>query len=327
MQRKRFWIFLAFSLLILPPAPTTFAYDSCGYTLEWLCTFKPVIVVARVVSITSTNPFPNAPKFVSADIVCKQTECLKGNPVSSILFNFQGTDSPGQPDTAYLLFLDQSFQVVYWINLDNTATQGKRGVAYTKTGQILTEKDAILTLVRERLQNHPTILPMSERLLHLENALLIEAPAPASHALYALSSTSLYVPPDPEFKNHFLDLYKHYKNDPERRGWNSVFDWVHSIAPLCYYLDDETLKLLKHDLSDSRYRRYQPEIDLYPVRQFAYETLTAGGRTVEKPDHFSDFFQYDIGTCRCSGYGFRDPATKKSIQFREVENQPPDATR
>src|SRR6516225_3221452 len=248
--------------LVIPAAffgaASVHAYINYGMSLEWLCTFKPVIVHAEVVSVANRKVYPEG-KFEFADVVCKPLEFLKGKAGERFEFKFDGYGPAGAPGTKYLLFLDRNdekkddkkLEVVYWINLDNPCTRMK-GVAYTKDGNIVADGADILKMARNQIKRNLPGHRSTPRLVGMQNSFIISAPGPAAMALWAGSVVYFYVPPDPIFRERFHRIFR-MNNRRQHALWDTAF----SLVPLSYYKDDETVAILKKALSDPRSRRYR----------------------------------------------------------------------
>jgi hypothetical protein len=308
------------------------AYINTGCSLEWLCEFSPVVVHAQVQSVTAHEQDP-ASRFESARLACKPGEALKGRAGEVIHFKFEGYGPAGEKGTSYLLFLDRDdegrLRVTYWINLDQPCTELSRGVAYTKTGEVLTRGARILECARERLQGKVRQSRPSDRVRGLPDTLYIEAPGASAQALYAGSTTYLLVPPDPEFKEVFLERYRQAAKGRKRVA--DDLSAAKALLALSYFPDEGLIRLLREALTDgSRWRfrlRAEPAIgfagetvELYVLRQAAYEALTAAGRAVAMPEGFCKYFHLDVrGAASGYSWGFRDPKTGRVIPFDGVD--------
>ncbi len=321
------------------------AYGSIntGYSLEWLCTFRPTVVHVEVVSVADLETKDiRSRHWERGKLVCKTLETLKGKADERITFSTDACTHLGQSGTKYLLFLDQDESrwppskeptVVYAINLDQPATELSSGVAYTKAGAILRTSKDILDLAKESLAANAKrhLPPPQQQVDHPERALHIDAPGAAEQALWAGSATLLVVPPDPEFKAIFLKAF---------RSPHGLDDGIISLCALSFYLDDpEVVAAVKSALSDANkltvsLRAQTPEhpkaegITCYPIRQLAYELLVAAG---QKPDELKQFCPYFHGIISTPSGGvstqFRDPKTGHTLSFDEVKTPPATATR
>ena len=310
--------------LVIPAAffgaASVHAYINSGMSLEWLCTFKPVIVHAEVVSVMNRKVHKEM-KFEFADVVCKPLEFLKGKAGERFEFKFDGYGPAGAQGTKYLLFLDRNdekkLEVVYWINLDQPCARMK-GVGYTKVGNILAQGSDILKLVRSEIRRNLPGHRSTPRLSGMDKTLVMSAPGQAGWALWAGSSVYFYIPPDPVFRERFHRIFR--MND---RRQNAMWETAFSLVPLSYYKDDETVAILKKALSDPRSRRYRihkgnktETIDIYPIRQFAYEALIAAGHEVAEPEHFCKYLTAKAGFFL--NWEFQDPDTQSRLKWEEV---------
>ena len=326
-------LFAGLILLGILRAPVVHAYINYGMSLEWLCTFKPVIVHAEVVSVANRKVYPEG-KFEFADVVCKPLEFLKGKAGERFEFKFDGYGPAGAPGTKYLLFLDRNdekkddkkLEVVYWINLDNPCTRMK-GVAYTKDGNIVADGADILKMARNQIKRNLPGHRSTPRLVGMQNSFIISAPGPAAMALWAGSVVYFYVPPDPIFRERFHRIFR-MNNRRQHALWDTAF----SLVPLSYYKDDETVAILKKALSDPRSHRYRiykgnktETIDVYPIRQLAYEGLLAAGHQVVEPEHFCKYLTATTGFQR--GWTFRDPDAQTPLKWEEVKPANPSPAR
>lgn len=326
---------LAAASLVFFACPVSGAIAT-GKSVEWLCTFSPVVLLADVVAVTEWDRKEEV-EFESATLVCKPANVLRGEVEGNITFKFRSFGPAGKAGTKYLLFLDRAeswqpgkWQVVDWVNLEQPCKRGFQGVPYTKDGRILEDARDILRLVLRRLQMKVPSHRSTERIDGMANSLWISAPGESSLALYAGSSTLLLVPPDPEFLGVFL---KRYKAASESLNFNARYSDLHQVGTylcaLSYYEDEEVVRLLKKALEDPREstilfgQNAEEGLDgqrlkVYPIRQFAFEVLKAAGHKVKEPEHFCPSFFADISPAAGS-WGFRDPATKKGLNWQEAE--------
>lgn len=323
------WAAVSTFVLLLSVSLPAHAYINTGRSVEWLCEFSPVVVHARVRSVTDHEKTRDVP-FESAQVECEPIEFLKGKAGERIRFKFAGYGTPGREGTKYLLFLagDKGAAVTYWINLDNPCTELSGGVAYTKNGEVLKEGAGILKLAQERVKGKARPNWQAGGYRGVPESLYIEAPGESAQALWAGSSTFLYVPPDPEFKNVLTQRYRGGLMRRER--WEDDIRTGISLLALSYYPDKDVIQLLKHALSDGHYRQFKLREDpksgfpgevirLYVLRQVAYEALTAMGQKVAKPEHFCEFFQLEVRGALGHGWWFRDPKTQRALHFEAVK--------
>jgi hypothetical protein len=306
-----------------------------GKSVEWLCTFSPVVLLADVVTVSEWSRHGEV-EFESATLVLRPANVLKGQVEGDITFKFMGHGPVGKAGTKYLLFLDHAeswqpgqWQVVDWVNLEQPCKRGVQGVPYTKDGRILDNARDILRLVVRRLKMKVPSHRSTERIDGMANSLWIPAPGTSEQALYAGSSTFLLVPPDPEFLGVFLKRYRSVsESSRDSARYSDLIRVGTFLCPLSYYQDEEVGRLLRTALEDPRASTIlidqnaekgleaQP-VKVYPIRQCAFEVLKAGGHKVKEPERFTPYFYADVHSTG-GGWGFRDPVTKKGVNWNEV---------
>jgi hypothetical protein len=297
-------------VLLLSIAPSARAFINTGYSLEWLCAFSPVIVRAQVSEVDGKT------------VQCTPVEAFKGKTDKPIRLTIHGKPGPGVKGTNYLIFLNKTedgLTVTHWINLDRPNTEKGEGMAFNKAGDVLDDGAAIVKLVKQRLKGKALRHSPSDRVTDTAAALAIPAPGASERALWQGSSTYLLVPPDPEFKKVFLARYqaslkrKKDFHDGLSAGWD--------LLALSYYPDKDIIELCKKALKDDSHKKFDlppdsqngfpgASVRVYPLRQSAYEALTAMGQKVDRPEYFCEYFFRGKGS-----WGFRDPKTKRIIQF------------
>jgi hypothetical protein len=297
-------------VLLLGLAPSARAYVNTGYSLEWLCAFSPVVVRAQVSEVTGKT------------VECVPAEAFKGKAEKPIRFEIRGDLAPGVKGTNYLIFLartEDGLAVTHWINLDRPNAEKGEGMAFNKSGDVLTDGGSIIKLVKQRLKGKALRHSPSGRVTGTAAALSIPAPGKAEMALWQGSSTYLLVPPDPEFKKVFLARYQ--ASLKGRKDFHQDLSAAWDLMALSYYPDREVIELCKKALKDDSHKKFDlppdsksgfpgASVRVYPLRQSAYEALTAMGQKVDRPEYFCEYFFRGGGS-----WGFRDPKTKQIIQF------------
>jgi hypothetical protein len=313
-------------IALLTSPPCARAYTAIGASIEWLCRFSPVVVRCKVVSVDREK------------VECEAVEILKGKAGKNERFKFDEHSKPMRKGDEVLLFLARErgrLGAANWVNLGRPGTRGVTGTAYTKKGEVLGNKAAILGLVRDRLKRKETHAG-SGRFAGVENGLYINAPGDAAMALYAGSATMLLVPPDPEFKKEMLARYRERRRErAKEKGKLARKVWAEDLSDdvaaaralyaLSFFGGEEVIKLLEKGLDDPRHTEValmaMPGIgfkgarcQLHPVREAAYEALLALGRKPARPRHHCPHFRVSS-----NGYGFLDARSGVHVNFELPE--------
>lgn len=187
----------------------------------------------------------------------------------------KGTLGPSSGGPERLVFLDAGGRVARTIDLAAPSPRGD-GVAITTSFDVLTTREAILEVVRRRLQRPAT--PDAE-----PTCLRVEVPedSPAFGALWSGSACYLIVPADPELL-------------PERlRATSSPEPWVRARAAwrLAAYTGGEAVAALRRLLDyegTARLMGSGRDVEVYPARQTAWFALRAIGVEAARPAGWSD---------------------------------------
>jgi hypothetical protein len=297
-------------VLLLSIAPSARAFINTGYSLEWLCAFSPVVVRAQVSEVDGKT------------VVCEPVEAFKGKTDKPIRLTIHDKQALGIKGTNYLIFLaktEDGLAVTHWINLDRPNAKKGEGMAFNKAGDVLSDGAPIVKLVKQRLKAKALRHSPSDRVTGTAETLSIPAPGKSEMALWQGSSTYLLVPPDWEFKKVFLARYQ--ASLKGRKDFHDDLSAAWDLMALSYYPDKDVIELCKKALKDDSYKKFDlppdtqsgfpgASVRVYPLRQAAYEALTAMGQKVDRPEYFCEYFFRGRGS-----WGFRDPKTKRVIQY------------
>jgi hypothetical protein len=273
--------------------PAASAMTAQSESIEWWTNIADAIALGRV---TKVSPKPSAHKESGLQQVvqCKIEETLNGKPPESVVFQHwfdpgvrgkgfvkAGGDRQLLPGDRVLLFVGRHTSsdangVGFWANLTEPNPVWAPHAAYNNECKLLTDGQAILSLVRSRV---------GRGLTQKKRGLMVRFTA----GLDGVSGTrwDFIITADPEFKEGLV-------RDLHAADWNSVED---AICNLVSYPGPETVALLRPLLNDKtavESKGYTDESKKqrimrkwYPLRQAAYLALTLLGEQVDPPDPIS----------------------------------------
>jgi hypothetical protein len=334
--------FLA-AVVLLGCAAEAQAYINDGNSVEWLATFRPIIVEVKVTALDQrTEKAFNTVHFVTAKLTCEVTTVHKGKIKGPITFDFGAYkgDSPlGEVGATYLLYLDVDDEtgktiVTDYVNLDSPGTRFVPAVAYSKAGKILRTKAEILDALTGQLNllKKSPVPDLSAFAPTAARTLMISAPGESEQSLWAGSMSFLRVPPDPANEAAMLEAAQKFVKAAAQGLKTTNSSAGGELFPLAFYSDEKANAVLRAALKDTnRYHvRLNPdeeshtpalELTVYPIRQCAYEILKAHGEKVDEPQGMTPYFRM-----QSNGGGvivvFRAPGAKHNLYVTEEKSEP-----
>lgn len=282
--------------LILVAQPFCHGEIMVGESIEWLVDSSESIGHYKV---TKAEPGEKGKTWVYTDVQCTLASGLKGAGPENTQFQHYAQGTAKEPPKApregseFLVFFSPKKEqpsVRYHISLSAPAVRGFRSVAFTKDARVLKSKEEILETVAERIKLDRSVdVPSPGKSANVftppgNGCLRVEIPADseAFRALYSGSVCYLVVPADKEFRDQLLQQLKS----------KNVWTRAKAARRLAAYPGADTEKILRPLLQDPGKAtlithdedKTEIPVEVYPVRQAAYEALKQLGVEVKKPE-------------------------------------------
>ncbi|MBI4613765.1 MAG: hypothetical protein HY720_09160 [Planctomycetes bacterium] len=279
-----------------------------GESIDWLVVSRKHAAIGSVAGV-SEDVAPGA-LWLDRTVELEVKETLRGEPPGRASFAWHVPSStsgkahgevemsPPAIGAEFLLFFGDEGAVEYAVDLAFPSNM-MHGVVFSTDFGVLLTRDEILDAVQKRIERLAKEPPLVEpagpdRRSFFEpprGFLRLEVPedSPAFRALWSGSACYLIVPADPEYLPGLIE---------ETRSENP---WARARAAwrLATYPGEETEKLLRGLLSDPGTSSVgasrggeSVEVEVFPVRQAAYEALVALGFKVDKPEGWSEALEH-----------------------------------
>ena len=297
MSSRTLTLLLAGCFLVGPSSAT--AEIAVDHSLEWLVDSSTSL---GIYTADYVNEVTSGEHFSKSRLLCSLQEKLKGNPPKTFQFVYhhvfyESDPAPPEIGDEFLLFFEGEKPRLdhprYSIHLNHPCVTGWNAVVYTADCRVLSSRDEIMGVVRERVALGRNV-DCSD-----QNCCQSLTYGPSENCLFIPFIDQPYVPKIVAQKRMLIvptdERTRHFLVKVAKTEEYGCMDRGECTFALSWFPGPETEELLKSLLDDPNsfsLTREGSTNRIFAVRQAAYQALQEIGFDVPKPEGYVEDYDY-----------------------------------